>query len=199
MKISRGKANATPPAATPAMEQPTAGDAGATRFVSKGANRILVPVTSAGLIDLNRMNRDARKQLLDLTAREDVQKQLGIGPKPAMFDPEQCQRLYDAVGRVYATVGKYLLKMPKQATDELFYTDGEKKSLGEPTAKMLDSYAPEWMAKHQALAMWAAVFVSISQEKWIRAMQVAEYVKRGGTMEPASADVIPDAQPVTRQ
>lgn len=194
MKIKRGSSARPEPAGTPANEGQNAGaNAGATRFASKSANRILIPITAAGLIDLNKMNRDAKKQLLDLAGREDVQKQLGIGKPAVTFDPEQCQRLYDAVGRIYATVGKYLLKMPVEATDQLAYTDDEKKALGEPTAKMLDSYAPDWLAKHQALAMWAAVFVSISQEKWIRALQVAEFLKKGGSLDqmPATGDGMP--------
>jgi hypothetical protein len=87
MKIKRG--NAPKPTVPP--ETPIAGDdhSPGTRYVSKSANRILVPVTSSGIIDLAKMNRDARKQLQDLLKSEGVQKQLGFGPPAATFDPSE--------------------------------------------------------------------------------------------------------------
>jgi hypothetical protein len=173
MKIKRGK-EPKPPVMP---DTPIAGDAPQTRFVSKSAGRILVAVTQKGTIDFARMNRDARKQLVDLLANDEVQKQLGFGPPMATFDPEQCKRLYDAVGRVYVTLGKYLLKFPDAAQQELLYTDAEKNELGPATAKMLDSYAPVWLAKHQAFAAWALVFAAITQEKFSRANEVAQAEK----------------------
>lgn len=191
----------------PETPDPPAGNAGnppaeppATRYVSKSANRILVPVTSSGIIDLAKMNRDARKQLQDLLKSEGVQKQLGFGPPAATFDPEQCKYLYDGVGRVYQTLGKYLLKYPEAACQELLYTDDEKNALGPATAKMLDSYAPEFLAKHQALFAWGVMFAGITQQKFGRATEIANAEKKKPHFDrPApSVDVFPPA-PETKQ
>lgn len=179
MKIKRGSAPKPETPDTPANAGiPPAGDPPATRYVSKSANRILVPVTSSGIIDLAKMNRDARKQLQDLLRNEGVQKQLGFGPPAATFDPEQCKYLYDGVGRVYQTLGKYLLKYPEAAQTELLYTEDEKNALGPATAKMLDSYAPEFLARHQALFAWGVMFAGITQQKFARATEIAEAEKK---------------------
>jgi hypothetical protein len=199
MKIKRG--NAPKPTVPP--ETPIAGDdhSPGTRYVSKSANRILVPVTSSGIIDLAKMNRDARKQLQDLLKSEGVQKQLGFGPPAATFDPEQCKYLYDGIGRAYQTIGKYLLKYPEEAQVELLYTDAEKNDLGPATAKMLDSYAPEFLARHQALFAWGVMFAGITQQKFARATEIAEAQKKRPHFDrqaPAAPDVFPSA-PETKQ
>lgn len=198
MKIKRG--NAPKPTVPP--ETPIAGDdhSSGTRYVSKSANRILVPVTSSGIIDLAKMNRDARKQLQDLLKSEGVQKQLGFGPPAATFDPEQMKYLYDGVGRAYQTIGKYLLKYPEAAQQELLYTEAEKNDLGPATASMLDSYAPEFLARHQALFAWGVMFAGITQQKFARANEVAEAEKRKPHFDRPSpaTDVFPSA-PETKQ
>lgn len=181
MKIKRGKP-ASEPIASPESEPRSE-----PRFVSKSTGRILVPITASGLIDLAKMNRDSRKQLTDLIKSEPVQKQLGFGPPTKTFDPKQCEYLYDAVGRFYQTLGKYLLKYPDRAQRELLYTDEEKRQLGEPTAAMLDSYAPQFLADHQALLAWGVMFASITQQKFAKAGEVAALEKKN----PGRVDIAP--------
>lgn len=182
MKIKRGMKPNGKPEPAELQEKPEAGEA--TRFVSKSTGRILVPITASGIIDLARMNRDARKQLTELVRREDVQKQLGFGPPAATFDPEQCKHLYDGIGRVYNWVGKFLLKYPDKAARELMYTEDEKQELGPATATMLDSYAPAWLATHQAFAAWAVVFAGVTAPKWSRANEVAKFIRANPGQEP---------------
>lgn len=201
MKIKR---TATPKAVVP-PETPIHGDgpAGdpATRYISKSATRILVPITSSGIIDLAKMNREARKQLQDLLKNEGVQKQLGFAPPVAQFDPEQCKYLYDGVGRVYQTIGKYLLKYPEVAQQELLYTDAEKEALGPATAKMLDAYAPEFLAKHQALFAWGVMFAGITQQKFARATEIANREQNKVHFDRAApaGDVFPQASDIKPQ
>jgi hypothetical protein len=201
MKIKRGATPkpVVPPDAPNAGNVP-AGDPPATRYVSKSASRILVPVTSSGIIDLAKMNRDARKQLQDLLKNEGVQKQLGFGPPAATFDPETMKYLYDGVGRAYQTIGKYLLKYPEAACQELLYTEAEKTDLGPATANMLDAYAPEFLARHQALFAWGVMFAGITQQKFARAGEVADAEKKKPHFDRAApaTDVFPTA-PETKQ
>lgn len=192
MKIKRSK---EPKPIVPA-DTPIAGDVPQTRFVSKSAGRILVAVTSNGTIDFARMNRDARKQLVDLLGNDAVQKQLGFGPPAATFDPEQCKRLYDGVGRIYAGLGKYLLKFPENAQAVLLYTDDEKNELGPATAKMLDAYAPIWLAKHQAFMAWAIVFAAITQQKFAHATEIAQ-AERGRSHSDRRPDIFTPDPPAT--
>jgi hypothetical protein len=198
MKIKRTKPNGkTTTLAEPELQEHPEPDS--TRFVSKSTGRILVAVTSAGTIDFARMNRDARKQLQELLKTEAVQKQLGFGPPAATFDPEQCKHLYDAVGRVYQTIGKYFLKFPKPALVELLYTDDDKEMLGPATASMLDSYAPAWLAQHQAFAAWAVVFAGITQAKFAKANEVAQFLKINPQAQDGQGEVFPPAMEPVKQ
>lgn len=199
MKIKR-KADtpATPKPIVPANLDTPPAESRQSTFSSKGTGRILVAVTSTGTVDFARMNKDARKQLIDLVKSEQVQKQLGFGPPAATFDPEQCKHLYTALGKANVFLGKLLLKMPDQALPALLYTDEEKDELGPATSAMLDAYAPAWLAQHQALAAWAAVYASITMKKFQDANEIAQDVRRRQvtTDRPAATDVfVPDAKP----
>jgi hypothetical protein len=183
LKIKRGRPRKTEPvvaapepAAVPAP-QPEKSSSG--RFVSKSTSRILVAVDSNGLVDFQKMGRDQAKQLRDLVTKSEVQLQLGIGPSNLHFNPDDCKALYDGIGAIQRVLATWFLHYPEPCLAALDYTDSEKEALADPTAKMLDAYAPKILAKHGPFLAWAMVFGNMEARKFGAAGEIARQLRSG--------------------
>jgi hypothetical protein len=172
------KAAAPTPAPEPAPAPP--------KFTPRGGGkkRILIAVQE-GKIDFTSMSSEASKELNELLHTPEVQAQFNIGPLRDHFDPAHCKRIYEALGILFVGAAKFLFKWPEVAYPHLLYTEQEKDELAEPTASVLDEFAPKWLREHQAVAALALVFGAITKNKFESAARAAiEWKKMHGTAAP---------------
>jgi hypothetical protein len=169
---NRTKKSQTAPASAPEPSTPP-------KFTPRGGGkkRILIAVQE-GKIDFASMSSEASKELNELLHTPDVQAQFNIGPLRDRFDPEHCKRIYEALGIMFMGAAKFLFKWPEVALPHLIYTEKEKEELAEPTASVLDEFAPKWLKEHQAVAALALVFGAITQNKFRAASAAALEWKR---------------------
>lgn len=142
-----------------------------------GKKRILIAVQE-GKIDFTSMSSEASKELNELLHTPEVQAQFNIGPLRDHFDPQHCKRIYEALGLLFVGAAKFFFKWPDVALPHLIYTEAEKDELAEPTASVLDEFAPKWLREHQAVAALALVFGAMTQNKFRAAAAAALEFKR---------------------
>lgn len=192
--------------ATPApTSEPAPAPAAPPKFTARGGGkkRILLAVQE-GKIDFTSMSSEAAKELNELLHSPEVQAQFNIGPLREHFDPAHCKRIYEALGIVFAGIGS-VFKWPQPAIEQLIYTEQEKSELAEPTAAVLDEFAPKWLREHQALAALLLVFGAITQNKFRAAQAIAiAHAKavRAGSVQPVasgSQPIAPTPAPVTEE
>ena len=165
----------------------------APRFIPRGGKagkRILIAV-SDNRIDFESMGGEAAKELNELLHNPEVLEQFGIGPLAAHFDPKHCERYIESFGRLLQGTSKFLLKFPDPAAQKLLYTESEKKELGEPTARVLDEFAPRFLRENQAFVAFLGVFGAITLNKVQEASMLARQInleKRGGVEVPKNAN-----------
>jgi hypothetical protein len=192
------KTHAAPtPASEPAPAPP--------KFTPRGGGkkRILIAVQE-GKIDFASMSPESSKELNELLHSPDVQAQFNIGPLRDHFDPQHCKRIYEALGLLFVGAARFVFKWPEVALPHLIYTEEEKAELAEPTASVLDEFAPKWLREHQALAALLLVFGAMTQNKFRAAAAVAlEYKKAqaAGMVPPAKrpAVVTPPPSPIVEE
>lgn len=160
----------TAAASTPAPEPAPA----PPKFTPRGGGkkRILIAVQE-GKIDFTSMSSEASKELNELLHTPEVQAQFNIGPMRDHFDPQHCKRIYEALGLLFVGAAKFFFKWPDVALPHLIYTEAEKDELAEPTASVLDEFAPKWLREHQAVAALALVFGAMTQNKFRAAAAAA--------------------------
>lgn len=130
-------------------------------------NRISIPLTKDGQVDWDGMRQGTREKV----------KALGIGgvpvsgsPQPSsvqVFDPSWTGSMYDIVGKIeaFATIKLYGFS-PEVAERAFTYSSIEKEKLAEPTAKVINKYAPEWLEKFKDEIVLAGLFVTITAVKF---------------------------------
>lgn len=149
------------------------------KFTPRGSKkeRILVAITD-GKIDFSQMSPEATKDLNTLLHLPDVQAQFGIGPLSQKFDPSHCVRLYQALGKIFATGTRVALNWPAAAAEKLEYTESECKELSIPTASVLDQYGNKFLQENQSVLALALVFSAITQNKVQQAIAIVAAEKQ---------------------
>lgn len=123
---------------------------------TRGKKGVYIPLTPEGTIDQGRF-RPKNRAAFDFALKNSPTFSSSTAPAFVM-DRDSIGLLYDGVAMSLQAVGKILFKWQKELTDHLVYTDEQKEHLKEPTAKVIEKYAPEWLLKHQELVMLAMVF-----------------------------------------
>ena len=178
MKIKRGTpAAAAAPPITPPVAPPS----------SKNRTRVLLSVLD-GKIDWQKMTPESRKQFEELFRTPEFLKQFGLSQKSSEWDPEQIKELYGGLGLFYQMVGKLMLHLPPRAIEALGFSEAEKNTLAEPTAKLADEYSSEFFKKHQSLVIWLSLFASVHAMKFKTAFTIAaeDLAKQAGTEAPGA-------------
>src|SRR5271163_5135185 len=116
-----------------------------------GARKRLLIAIADNKIDFAGMDPEATKSLNELLHNPEVQAQFSIGPMSQKFDPEQCKRLYQAIGKLMHTGARVGLNWPERAAAALEYDEQEQTELAKPTATVLDELAPKWLQENQAV------------------------------------------------
>lgn len=199
LKIKRGK---TPtPAAAPPITPPTAPPSSKTR------TRVLLSVLD-GKIDWQKMTPESRKQFEEMFRNPEFLKQFGLSQKSSEWDPEQIKELYGGLGLFYQMIGKIMLRFPPRAIEALGFSEAEKNTLAEPTAKLADEYSSEFFKKHQSLVIWLSLFASVHAMKFKTAFTIAaeDMAKQTGAPAPGEAPrprpaptPAPKVQPIREQ
>jgi hypothetical protein len=138
------------------------------------ADRVAIAwyVGEDGKIQWDRMRESTREQMKALLANKEVLEQLGISkaeviaPGIEVFDPSWCGALYDGLGTVEQIIATRFFKAsPKVAAEVFTYSKVEKDKLAEPTAKVINKYAPEWLIRFKDEIALAGLLVSMTMAK----------------------------------
>jgi len=173
LKEKKETAPTPTPAPTPAAATPRTPVAPRAPKGTKNVARVLLTATD-GKIEWKNMSPESRKLIEELFKNPEFLKQFGItGTAADSFKPEQCGALFDAFTMVFQTMCKLLLKFPPAALQCLAYSESDKKMLAQPTADVLNKFAPKMLAENKELLMFAAVFLSVTQQKFAEAKKVA--------------------------
>lgn len=136
------------------------------------------------------MRGKTKDQLRELLSDPETAKALGIskgpdaGPHVDVFDPEWCGKIYDGIARIEILIAEAKTKLPHDLVVEaLSYTKEEKEALAEPTAKVINKYAFEWMIRFKEEIALAFLFstitaTKISALKHLQAQNIAPEKKR---------------------
>jgi hypothetical protein len=135
---------------------------------SKKKTRVLFAADD-GKISWKNMTPEARKQFEELFQDSEFLKQFGLKGDVSMMTAEQAESLYDAVGMIYSTVVRFLMKWPPEALKLLAYNDEQKKALAEPTAAVLNKFAPALLMQNKELLVWGSVFLMTTQANFLQA------------------------------
>lgn len=192
MKIKRNKPGAptATPAAAPTVTPPVAPAS------SKNRTRVLLSVLD-GKIDWEKMTAESRKQFEELFRTPEFLKQFGLSQRSSEWDPEQIKELYGGLGLFYQMIGKIMLHFPPKAIEALGFSEAEKNTLAEPTAKLADEYSSEFFKKHQSLVIWGSLFLSVHAMKFKTAFTLAaeDLARVAGTAAPGAAPGAPRPRP----
>lgn len=123
---------------------------------TKARKGVYVPLTPDGMIDAARF-KPAQKSSFEYALKNSPSVSSSATPAFVM-DRESIGLLYDGIAMSLQAVGKMFFKWPVELTQHLVYTEEQKEHLKEPTAKVIEKYAPEWLLKHQEVIMLAMVF-----------------------------------------
>lgn len=128
--------------------------------VSRG---IYVPVTTDGKLDESRIRNSA-----DI---ERVKNALGVAAVAPEVEKEKLVINRDFIPQAYSLLemliqrgGIMLLKWPTALAVEMVFSPEKKQELVEPTAKVLEKYAPTWLVQNQEVAALVAALSSAVNE-----------------------------------
>jgi hypothetical protein len=111
------------------------------------------------------LDEDSTIKLRELLKNPDVLK--NVGPIASeVIRSEWCGKLYDGLGKVLALVAVKVKGVPPEIASEAFlFSEAEKNTLAEPTARVVNKYATEWMIRFQDEIGLAFLIVSIISAK----------------------------------
>jgi hypothetical protein len=134
--------------------------------------------TLDGKIEWEKMEPEARKAFEQLFSDEKFLRQFGISKDKQAFEPERVKALYDALSMAYQTVAAMLLKWPREVLVLLAYTDDEKEMLAQPTADLINRFAPSMVMQNKEVIVFLAVFAAVTQKKFKDAVAAMAKVKQ---------------------
>lgn len=144
---------------------------------SKWKNKVILS-TLDGKIEWEKMNPEARKAFEQLFAEEKFLRQFGVTKEKRAFAPEQMKALYDGLSMAYQTIAGIFAKWPKEAVALLAYTSQDKEALAEPTADLVNRFAPSMVMDNKEVIVWLAVFGAVTQRRFLEARQKFEEIRK---------------------
>jgi hypothetical protein len=147
-----------------------------------------------GKPDISRMRPAMRERLKGLIADPEVVKALGVEAAPVpqaeavkVFDPAYCSSLYGAVGFIEALFAQKFLELNPEMAKQIFtYSPAEIEKLSDPTSKVLNKYAADWMIRFKDEIALGMLFFSITAGKIMAARML--------TMKPTQAATAPNGK-----
>lgn len=182
-----------PTASAPAPGQAAA----ATAPRKKLRTTISVPLTDAGLLDVERIR--------DPQAIERARSALGVidpatipSKEPPKINREFIKPAYSLLEVAIRFVGKKALKWPEELTAKMKFSEEKKEALIEPTATVLAKYAPTWLVENQDIAALGACLADAVDDMIQRAITeyVAEVKAAQGGQPPVVAPPAPTPAPM---
>lgn len=168
----------TPPASAPAgkksnrpLVEPRAPSS------SKWKQRVILE-TLDGKIAWEKMNPEGRKAFEELFRDEKFLKQFGVTKEKQAFTAEQMKSLYDGLSMMYQTVVAMLLRWPKPVLELLAYTAEEKEMLAEPTANLVNRFAPSLVMQNKEILIWLGVFGAVTQKRFSEATNKLKEIQK---------------------
>lgn len=120
-------------------------------------------------VQWDRMREKTKTELKEFLKRPDVIKALGVeapGEVIELMSVEWCAGLYDAIGKIEATMASKWKGVPKEIAEQAFaYSEFEKAQLGPPTARVINKYATDWMVRFKDEIALAFLLITITMAK----------------------------------
>ena len=129
--------------------------------------RISVLLNDDGSVAFGSMRDDQISDFKKLIHRPEIVEE--ITPKPATFiSPQACDGLFDVLGKIASFTATKFKDIPVDIADQAFlFTPQEKEILRDPTARVINKYAPTWMVKYQDEIALTLMVVTIVNAKII--------------------------------
>lgn len=147
MVANKRGTNVTPVKRTDAVEEtpdpkPEVNETPRTRATK---DRISVTLEKDGSINLAAMRPENRERLA---------RAFATSGEPGAISPLRVNRdfvptMFDSLCAGIQLAGKNLFHWPDELTKHLRFNEAEKKELTEPTARVIEKYAPKWLFTHQ--------------------------------------------------
>jgi rRNA processing protein Gar1 len=140
---------------------------------SDAENRVALAyyVDDKGAIQWERMRPKMKDAIREFVNNPEVKKQFGSvteisSAQVEVFDPKWCGTIYDVIGKVESFFAGKMYKISPEICEQAFtYTPAEKEKLAEPTAKVINKYAPIWLVQFKDEIALAFLFVTITAVK----------------------------------
>ncbi len=128
-----------------------------------------LPLTPAGAIDLAVLKSESRERLRVLFSDPATLSGLGMMEQPAraaQFTAQDCDFVWDLAGAIQTLIANRGFKVPADLAREILqFTAGERTLLAEPTVRVINKYAPGWLAEHKDETMFFLLLFAIERAK----------------------------------
>lgn len=124
-----------------------------------------------GDVQWDKMREKTKAELREFLKRPDIGKALGVETPPEIatveiMSVEWCGNLYDVIGRIESALAIKWKGIPKEIAEQVFsYGPQEKALLGPPTARVINKYATDWMARYKDEIALGLLLVSVTLAK----------------------------------
>lgn len=111
---------------------------------------IRVPLTDDGKLDTSKVSPETVenvRQAIGMTTPEPV-----VEKTPVHINREFIPNIYSLLEVIIQKAGQMLLKWPPDLASEMYFSPDKKEALTEPTALVLEKYAPTWLVDNQEVA-----------------------------------------------
>lgn len=129
------------------------------RGKSKRRPKLTVPLTDSGEVDFSRMTSDQKEKYAIAFGQP-----TGTPSPDLAINRDFIPHLYDAISMAIQYIGKKQLHWPDDLTVLMKYSNEQKERLTEPTARVIEKYAPKWLAQNQDVAMLCMAFTTCTKE-----------------------------------
>lgn len=120
---------------------------------------IFVPIDPAtGALDMSRATAPQIAALQNAMAGSQPDKKEEPKKNRPKINPKYVPQAYNLLEIIIQQAGKLLLKWPKELASEMHFSEDKKRALTEPTAELIDAYAPDWLLDNQAMAAFSVAF-----------------------------------------
>lgn len=165
---------------------------------SRPAKRgVFVPITETGKLDVDRISKPDEI--------ERARAALGVvdpatipPPAPKPIKKDFILPAYSLLEVVIRLVGRKLLKWPDELAAEMYMSPEKKEALVEPTAEVLQRYAPSWLIDNQDIAALTAA-LGDAVDDMINGGVRRWQAKQSGQAPPIPAPTRPQAPPIQRE
>jgi hypothetical protein len=124
---------------------------GPTEPITRKRTRVIrVPLTDDGKLDTSKVSPETIenvRQAIGITTPEPV-----VEKPPVHINREFIPNIYSLLEVIIQKSGQILLKWPPDLASEMYFSPEKKEALTEPTALVLEKYAPTWLVDNQEVA-----------------------------------------------